>query len=402
MGLTAEWVALGRPANERLAAVVTELKGGDPLGARDRHRAVEPGGRVGPAVPRAAARGSGQRRVHDRRPPRPRLGWPGRWPRGQVRADRPGPRRCGAGRARRPSRSLHGVSDHPSTARAVAEAIEVIRRAGRRGCGCSVVRAAADPRRHPAGRRRRGGDARPLRRGRPGPRPRSSDARPMRRWSSTCPSGCSPPSARWSPHSPRWSTSVCCWGPPVIPPPTPAASGWPPPRCRGAPARVHPGRRDRAAIGARRGRRGSPCGAVAAGASRRGHAVPPHGGLLHRRRPYRRALHRHLEAAGITSNGPSMVTVGETIAGRFVRLALALAGSPTATRRGDAARRRGPDLRSPTGVTVRPTMWDSTVEEGRVSSAGSTSGARRITQARDGGSSETRSREGRGSQRRLL
>jgi ATP-dependent helicase/nuclease subunit B len=31
MGLTAEWVALGRPASERLAAVVTELKRGDPL-----------------------------------------------------------------------------------------------------------------------------------------------------------------------------------------------------------------------------------------------------------------------------------------------------------------------------------------------------------------------------------
>jgi RecB family exonuclease len=73
--------------------------------------------------------------------------------------------------------------------------------------------------------------------------------------------------------------------------------------------------------------------------------------------PYRRALHRHLEAAGITSNGPSMVTVGETIVGRVVTRLLDLVGSPLRRDEVMAFVESGP-LRSPDDVVIRPTIWD--------------------------------------------
>jgi hypothetical protein len=73
--------------------------------------------------------------------------------------------------------------------------------------------------------------------------------------------------------------------------------------------------------------------------------------------PYRRALHRHLEAAGITSNGPSMVTVGETIVGRVVTRLLDLVGSDLRRDEVIGFVSSGP-LRSPDDVRVRSTIWD--------------------------------------------
>jgi RecB family exonuclease len=73
--------------------------------------------------------------------------------------------------------------------------------------------------------------------------------------------------------------------------------------------------------------------------------------------PYRRALHRHLEAADVPSNGPSMVTVGETIVGRVVTRLLDLAQSDLRRDEVIGFVSSGP-VRSPDGVTVRATIWD--------------------------------------------
>jgi RecB family exonuclease len=73
--------------------------------------------------------------------------------------------------------------------------------------------------------------------------------------------------------------------------------------------------------------------------------------------PYRRALHRHLEAAGIPSNGPSMVTVAETIVGRIVTRLLDLVDSRLRRDEVMSFVASGP-IRSPDGVTIRPTIWD--------------------------------------------
>ena len=81
--------------------------------------------------------------------------------------------------------------------------------------------------------------------------------------------------------------------------------------------------------------------------------------------PYRRALHRHLESAGIPNNGPAVATVGETVAGRFVRSVLGLVESDF--RRDDvmALVSSGPII-SPDGVVVRSTLWERTTRSSGV------------------------------------
>jgi ATP-dependent helicase/nuclease subunit B len=81
--------------------------------------------------------------------------------------------------------------------------------------------------------------------------------------------------------------------------------------------------------------------------------------------PYRRSLDRSLERAAVQSNGPGLVSVGATIAGRTLRSLLTLTDG--GFRRDDViAFVSDAPLRSPSGVDIRPTLWDTTTRRAGV------------------------------------
>ncbi len=381
MRLTAEWVALGRPANERLAAVVAELKGGDPLAPVT---VVVPSNPVGVWARRLlGARPGGVANVEFTTIDRLAHDWGGPVLAAEGRTALTDQARAAAVRVAlgRHRGSLGRVSDHPSTARAVADTIEAVRRAGDDGAvlrrsGRPLVRdviqigdavTAATPEHYDEVDLCRAAAAHvravgpvvlhlpewlfPAQRGLVSALAEVVDVRIL-----LGATGDFTADAAASAWVPRLGIEVF---PPVF---TPVDA---------TEQRSVPDADDEARH------------AVRWLLARRAEGTPFHRMAICYTAavPYRRSLHRHLEAAGITSNGPSMVTVGETIAGRFVRLALSLAG--TGLRR-DAVMQlvgAGP-LRSPTGVTIRPTLWDAVSKKAGVV-GGLDQWRSRLEQARD-------------------
>ena len=285
MGLSAEWVPLGRPASERLAAVVAELKGGDPLAPVT---VLVPSNPVGVWARRfLGGRPGGVANVEFTTIDRLAHDWGGPPLAAVGRSALTDQARAAAVRVALAAHrgSLDSVVGHPSTVRAVSDAIVVVRRAGD---GARVLRRSG----------------RPLIRDVLAVGDAVAAATPDHYDDVDLALAAAERVRTAGPvvvHLPEWlfpaqrallaalgaSADVhVLLGATGDVAADAAASGWlSAPRRGGAPARRHPGRGDRATFGARRRRRGSTRRSLAARAPSRGDPVPPDGDLLHRSRP---------------------------------------------------------------------------------------------------------------------
>ncbi|HKY14508.1 MAG TPA: PD-(D/E)XK nuclease family protein, partial [Microthrixaceae bacterium] len=358
MSLTVEWVPFGGPANDRLAEVVAAAKGGDPLAPVT---VIVPSNPVGVWARRhLGARPGGVANVEFSAIDRLAHEWAG--PTFAARDSSPLTDQVRAAAVRvaltRSPGSLSRVASHPSTDRSIAEAIEAIRRAGpdaARALSTSSRRLVRDvvhvgeevaritepfhdevdlaeeaTRRVPV----LGAVVVHLPDWMfPGQREllvaiaASTEVRVLL-------------GASGAPRADRasvaWLDGLCAVpDPPVVVPPAPTE------------VRSVPDADDEARH------------VVRWLLARRAEGVPFHRMAVAytSRAPYLRALHRHLDAAGIPSNGPAIQSVGESIAGRVVRRLLGLVESRWRREEVIALVTSGP-VRSPADVVVQPARWD--------------------------------------------